>query len=358
MNPPARITLIAARLDSGGVADHVNSLALTLRARGATVAAFAREDYSVKPLRDGHEPGTGHWIGLHFVAYGWAKHGILRRSDIEQIREACAGHRIVIYLHELWIGAELGSSVKHRLIGALQRRGLLRLLSVLQPARVLTSNPVYQAMLAREGIAATQLSLPGNLPVPSGSDRRAAREWLATAGLAEARAPALAAVFGLIHPEWDARVAIADWHAHAERNKRTPAVLALGRHGAAGSRKLAALREHIPNLRVICAGEQPAPLLAGLLAECSLGLATSPWSLIGKSGTAAAFLEAGLPVIVTRDDWHWRPGPTPAPVPHPRLWKWTASSPFAWDQFLATRDRPAPGLAQVTDTWLQLISEQ
>jgi hypothetical protein len=33
------------------------------------------------------------------------------------------------------------------------------------------------------------------------------------------------------------------------------------------------------------------------------GVAASPWQLIGKSGSAAAMLDHGLPVIVSRDDF-------------------------------------------------------
>ena len=32
------------------------------------------------------------------------------------------------------------------------------------------------------------------------------------------------------------------------------------------------------------------------------GLASSPWHLVGKSGSVAAMLDHGLPVIVTRDE--------------------------------------------------------
>jgi hypothetical protein len=51
-------------------------------------------------------------------------------------------------------------------------------------------------------------------------------------------------------------------------------------------------------------GEQPAELLSALLQSADFGIAASPWQLIGKSGTVAAMLDHGLPVVVTRDDFH------------------------------------------------------
>lgn len=349
MNRPPHIALLAARLDSGGVADYVSTLGTALAARGATVSTLARSDlpWFTAPVD---------LLGLNFVSYGWAGHGILRDRDIGQLRSACAGRPVALYFHELWIGASRGEPFKHRVIGALQRRSLLRLVAALRPAHVLTSNPVYQELLAREGIAASVIPLPGNLPAPADSDRCEARAWLVAHDLGGARPPDLAAVFGTIHPEWDASAAVIGWLAHLAAHGCQGAVLTLGRHGPAGAARLAALREKIPSLRLVSAGELPASLLAGLLAECSLGLATSPWTLIGKSGTAAAFLDAGLPVLVPRDEWRLRRGPTPLPATHPRLRKWTTAPAFDWTSFLAARSAPSPVLPAVANAWLNLVS--
>lgn len=346
MSAPPHIALLAARLDSGGVADYVATVGAALAARGVAVSTLGRSDLP--------GPAAVDLLGLNFVSYGWAKHGILRGGDIAQLRAACAGRPVALYFHELWIGVSQGEPFKHRVIGALQRRALLRLVTALRPAHILTSNPVYRELLAREGLAASVIPLPGNLPAAADSDRREARAWLAAHDLAGARPPELATVFGTIHPEWDASSAISGWLTHLVASGRQGAVLTLGRHGPSGAARLAALRAKVPSLRLVSAGELPASLLAGLLAECSLGLATSPWALVGKSGTAAAFLDAGLPVLVTRDEWRLRRGPTPPPAAHPRLRKWTAGTAFDWTAFLAARSAPAPSLPAVADAWLNL----
>lgn len=356
MSRPPRIALLAARIDSGGVADHVTTLAHALTNKGAVVTMLARGENFVTATHHTCDATGIDSIALHFVVYGWARHGILRRRDIEALCAACSGRRVIVYLHELWIGASGNEPFKHRVIGALQRRGLLRLLAALQPAHVLTSNPVYETLLAREGVRSTVVPLPGNLPPPSESDRHEAHAWLTTAGIGGDNPPALAAVFGTIHPEWDSAPAVAAWRAHLATTGREGVVLTLGRHGPAGERRLTALRNAVPGLRIVCAGEQPAPLLAGLLANCAFGLATTPWALIGKSGTASAFLEAGLPVLVTRDDWQLRRGSTPPPAPHPRLRKWTSAAAFDWATFLASRTHPEFALARTADAWLQLLT--
>jgi len=52
--------------------------------------------------------------------------------------------------------------------------------------------------------------------------------------------------------------------------------------------------------------------ISAQLRDADFGVAASPWQLIGKSGSAAAMLDHGLPVIVTRDDFHpYLPGDGP-----------------------------------------------
>jgi hypothetical protein len=47
-------------------------------------------------------------------------------------------------------------------------------------------------------------------------------------------------------------------------------------------------------------GELPTVLISSYLQSADFGIATSPLSLIQKSGSVAAMLEHGLPVVVSR----------------------------------------------------------
>lgn len=68
-------------------------------------------------------------------------------------------------------------------------------------------------------------------------------------------------------------------------------------------------------------GQLAAADVSKALQGLDLGIATSPWSVAGKSGTIAAMLEHGVPVVVTRNDFQLREGPTPEPRPHPLLYR-------------------------------------
>ena len=52
-----------------------------------------------------------------------------------------------------------------------------------------------------------------------------------------------------------------------------------------------------------------------------MGIATTPWALIDKSGSVTAMLEHGLPVVVTRQDWSLRHEKIPEAFSHPLLYR-------------------------------------
>lgn len=271
-------------------------------------------------------------VWLQFVAYGWGKRGVVDRAAARALGEACAGRRTVVNLHELWLGEAVSDGLKNRWLGVWQRRGVLRTLRAVQPVGVITSTPVYQAILAQAGIAAEVWPVPGNLPAPTAEEQRAADAWLRERGLADA---AIAVVFGAVHPEWEGASALRSWRDYQARAGREGVLLVLGRNGPEAAGVLVRLAAAVPQLRIESGGMLAAGLLAAVIARAALGLATTPWALIGKSGSAAAYRALGVPVLVTRDDWRWRRGETPMRAEEPGLRRWREN--LDWATLLAER---------------------
>ena len=88
----------------------------------------------------------------------------------------------------------------------------------------------------------------------------------------------------------------------AQKNGKRICLLSLGRLGAAGRDIWEKLKCAYPDLALPVLGEQPAEVVSIIMQTADFGVAASPWDLIGKSGSAAAMVEHGLPVIVTRAD--------------------------------------------------------
>jgi hypothetical protein len=170
---------------------------------------------------------------------------------------------------------------------------------------VSTSNALYVSLLESLGQAAAELPLFGNIPV---SDVPAIPEVLLRAGVCDQHGlhPGrwMGLFFGTLHPEWRPEPFISILIAASAKAGRRTSLISAGRLGGRGEatwEKMA--RDYAHAVDFIRLGEQPSRQVSALMLVADFGVAASPWQLIGKSGSAAAMLDHGLPVIVSRDDF-------------------------------------------------------
>ncbi|HTP40147.1 MAG TPA: hypothetical protein VMI92_11300 [Steroidobacteraceae bacterium] len=265
----------------------------------------------------GFEPDV---LSLQMVCYAYAQRGVMAGCAARFARLGTLAPLRHLMLHELWIGEATEETLRARLLGRMQRHFLLQSVDAWSPHRVHTNSSVYVELLRRAGIGCSRLPLPGNIPRRPTSAAQARAALLQRLGLA-AEADSglyLAGVFGSIHPEWEDHRSLEQLGTALHRQGRRLVLLQIGHAGPVGDaiwdRVALRLEPHIPCTRLGgMSPEQISTLLAGL----DLGIATSPWRLIEKSGTVAAFVEHDIPVLVTRDDYRLRRGPTPQPYGHP-----------------------------------------
>jgi len=230
------------------------------------------------------------FVSLQFVCYGFHPRGFVG-SHVGALLRRWPMH---VFLHELWLGDEVGAAWKHRAIGWLQRRGVLALVNSPAVRLVHTSNEAYVHLLSRRGVAARTLPLFGSLPLP-------------TPGIAPPSESLAVALFGTLHPVWPAEPLFSTLRGL----NRTISITHAGGIGAGGALWERLAREDASHFTFRRLGAQPPQAVADLFAASHCGIATTPWALIGKSASAAAMLDAGLPVIVNRDDVHFRDLPPP-----------------------------------------------
>jgi hypothetical protein len=187
-------------------------------------------------------------------------------------------------------------------------------LEKLRPRLVTTSNPVYAAMLRAHGIEASLLPLFGNVPVcpdstvDTGFGPEERGKWW------------IGVFFGGLPAEWQPEPFFSVLLDAAAKAQRKVCLVQMGRAGSGGEalwqKLMAAYGDRI---RFMSIGEAKAQTISAWLQAADFGVAASPWQLIGKSGSAAAMLDHGLPVIVTRDDFQpTLPGASP-PATDPLL---------------------------------------
>ena len=293
------------------------------------------------------------WVSWQLVAYGFHPRGFLPAALLQRAADL-AGPRCQVMLHELWLGLEAGASWRARATGWLQRRGVLCLLAQLDPECVQTSNAAYQEVLRRAGLDARVLGLFGNVPIAAGdpAETRPLARWWPAANTPRGDRPLVALTFGTLHPQWRPDATITWLLATARRLGRPPALIAAGRLGPSAAAILAAFRRR--GIPVVTTGELDETTLSHLLRAADFGIAPHPWALIGKSGTAAAMLEHGLPVLVPRNDWRLRGASTlPFVAPNHLLVRLEGLTADDTDRWLAARRAPESTLPQIAGAWLE-----
>jgi hypothetical protein len=264
--------------------------------RLSTTVSWAERTASLSRLAAAFKPDRVSW---QFVPYGYDPKGVVPLGALSAVARVLPVTGRHVFFHELWIGLSKGEGWKNRLVGELQRRRLLAWLRAWRPSSISTSNPVYQAVLKKEGYDARILPLFGNLPIVAGAATPKADELVVVS-------------FGTLHPQWDPSPTAAFLVEVARINGRRLRLRIAGRAGG-----------HVEAVRKCFCAQGIEPEILGsltpaaashVLQESHLGLAPHPWALIGKSGAALTMREHGLPVLVLRDDWMLRSGFTPSPI--------------------------------------------
>jgi len=221
---------------------------------------------------------------LQLSPYLYARRGLLGEAAPALVT-LLGGRRPTVTVHETWVGELPFHRWQDRLIGPWQRRGYLAVLRGIAPARIVTSLPLYRAQLARHGVESSLLPLPGNVPVT----RDVAALQLV---------PPVAGIFGGLWPSFDPKAAL-DALLAAAGGRAT--LLLIGRHGASAERLDAWRRRH-PGLAIVETGALTPAAISQHLNLLHFAIAVSPWQLAGKSGTIAALLEHGVPVLTAWGD--------------------------------------------------------
>lgn len=318
-----RVAFVTSGLEAGrdGVGDYCRLLAGELLRQGHEVALLAMNDsfvgaemsepeYGISTLRlprEGAWPArverarvfldrfSPEWISLQFVAYGWQRKGLITTLE-RPLHRLLAGRRLHVNFHEIWIGAHLRASRKDRVVGFLQRWGLVRLVRKLAPGLITTTNVVYKALLQRQGFAIHQIPLFGNIPVLPVPGKQP--PWISTPH----DQVWLFGFFGTIHPGWDPMPLVSALINLKAKSALDICVVSFGNLGGGSEPWERLVFAGEGEIKFVRLGEKSPSEVSEILHHLDAGLSSMPWQLMEKSGAAAAMIEHGLPVIVSREE--------------------------------------------------------
>ncbi len=346
-----RIRFLTATLEPGkdGIGDYTTRLADECRSRGhhAEIIAFndrfaAEHSESETVLRlprtmpwearlerrrawakSRPEPD---WSSLQFAPYALHPKGVIAgwRGRLQQL---ATGGKLHVMFHEIWIGAEEGARLWDRVVGTVQRRFIGSAFQRLRPAAAHTSNQLYATALAGIGVRATVLPLFGNVPFHEDESGETEKDLLRQLGGPPRSGVWLAGIFGVLHPVWPPEPLLSELIKLAEKNSRELCLVSLGRIGSGQAVWDRLRQEYGGRMRFLQLGEMEPTRLSHCLQALDFGVATTPFPILGKSGSVAALREHGLPVLVNR----MGPGPEPEDAPEDLL------TPSRWSKAGETR---------------------
>ena len=347
-----KITFLADTIQPGesGVGDYALHLCAKLQSLNvdAVVESFGAPNSSLREhLAERIRESQPDWVSFQFVPYAYAHRGLVGRHTLpwKALRGRLGTH---VMFHELWIGAHQGASLRDRAMGTLQRRGIKNLMCELRPDKVHCGNRLYSAMLVQAGVSNRLLPLFGNIPVcmPSLDPYE---EVLA--GILPARKRSgwvVAALFGSIYPSEHLFLALRWLQECSLRQGQRLLVVSLG-HCPTEVPTFAALADQLQaegKPTFLVKGRLDSARLSSWIRWADCGLATTPFNIIEKSGSAVAFAEHGVPVIVMDAGADVRGVPLPRQDLAPEFWLFGDKRLEAL-KGLPPRREPQPRLEQV-----------
>lgn len=319
-----RISFITAALSNDGVGDYTRLLAAACQRMGHTCqivsicdheqppAVQSSEDLQISrfqgnafpPEKIRHIRSTladfkPDWISLQLVPYGFENRGILRTFPTA-LKASLPDAKLQIMLHEIWSGVDRLSPLKTRILGMIQKRYIKKMLKLLNPQCIHTSNTFYKTLLEQESLNVSRLPLFGNIPHHSWEPDAVHQQFIAPYIQPTPADLIHIGIFGSIHREWNPEPSLSIIAKYAAQNGKQLLFTSIGRIGAAGDCIWEHMQQRHPEVTFIRHGEATPETISGWLQSLDFGIATSPMHIIEKSGTVKAMLEHGLPVIVTR----------------------------------------------------------
>ena len=269
-----------------GISDYVDLLSKELIKNGHIVGI--RSFDSLRELRQlARDLEEADLYSIQFAPYAFSKIGFAGNA-LRLLAKSLEAKSVQVTFHELWIGSYPGSPVKHTVIGWVQKYEILTFLKVTKPSLIYATNSAALHRLRKAGISAAYLYLFGNIPFSQ--SQISSDQSILKIGF-----------FGTLYDSFPYDLLGERLKSIYRLTKRKIILLRIGRtRESQGLIKLKRMAES-RGFDLFETGELSAPEVSKEIQSCSLGISTTPYDVMGKSGATAALLEHRLPIL-THDD--------------------------------------------------------
>jgi len=225
---------------------------------------------------------------IQFAPYAFANNGFPNQI-LKCLAEKLQNKKVHLNFHEIWVGAYPRANCKEKGIGWLQKNLILRFINKCKPAWVTSSNAAALDRLKQVGVPAIFLYLFGNIPYSDNSKPTTKGQMLKVA------------FFGTLYADFPYDKLGNFFSTLSKTSGKKLEIILIGRQREdAGSNHLYSLCKE-NEFFFERTGELSTNLISEKLQECALGVSTTPYDVIGKSGATAAMFEHGLSVLAYDD---------------------------------------------------------
>jgi hypothetical protein len=348
-----RILFIVAsyQTNKDGVADYTDLLAKECAALGHEVAVLAWNDVFVKPesefsenvptslrlssslskkqktvlAKDFIQDFKPDSVSIQMVCFGFHTRGFVFGLGKTLKKIIPVEAKVEVMFHELWLGLATNHPIKEKLYGYIQKMALVQFLKRLKPDVIHVANNVYYSKLNEQGYPVKYLPLPGNIPIGTNPDS----DWIYNElGLEKAKREdaVILLFFGSIHGDWDTKAFFKQMKDQFESKKIIVVSAGSQGYGKALWDSVVSEQSSVVSYQFLKLGFRSDKEISELLQFADFGICTTPLSLFGKSGTAMAMIEHGLPVIVTRDELKFDFEIAQVQEEYPNVWMWNSAN--------------------------------
>ena len=235
------------------------------------------------------------WISLQFEYYCYANHGNLS-GLARYLPPLLRGYRLHLMMHELWTLLNAAGDWREQVKGTIRYLQYRYLVKKIKPDCVHTSGEAYARKIRPLLPGVKLLPIPSNIHVDRKPGFSLPPEITKT--MAADRLKYLFVIlFGRVIPEWDGRDCLKAVDEFARRISREVRLISIGSCGYNDLYWKQLLEQMPPDWQSIKLGIREPDFISQMLQACDLGISNTAFSLSRKSGTTAAFLEHGLPVL-------------------------------------------------------------
>ena len=267
-----------------GITDYVELLAQELEKLGHKIEQY----FIKKDCGEFNKLPSADLYSFQFAPYAYANDGIPRRI-LNLLARKLQNKRVHLNFHEIWVGAYPRANWKERGIGWLQKNLILGFIKKCKPAWITSSNAAAIDRLKRRGVPARLLYLFGNVPFSAAPKVTTTGQTLKVA------------FFGTPYVDFPYDKLGEFFSTLSDTSGKKLKITVIGRHREdSGTNQVLSLCKKNDFL-IQKTGELSSVLISEQLQKCSLGVSTTPYDVIGKSGATAAMLEHGLPVLAYND---------------------------------------------------------